>query len=361
MKFMNIKRLLAVGLLCSFLLPLTASAQVSFKRTEKEDRFQYEINAGETVTQEIYVLNLRDEPINVEVYATDGTLTSNGAFTVQSKNEDQRALGKWIEFMDDTIMELEGMEERLVEFTIAVPETVTPGVYGGGLSVTPVVVRSDEESSGAGAIVSTRVVQPLYVEVPGEKISQYSWDSYAYTGGKEHNFNFRFQNNGNTIIKIKGEVIITDLLGNSFRVPIREVTLLQDSEASAKAEWKEKPFVGFYTAKANLTFSELDIRQNDFVQINNETRELRFNVIPWTFILILLALILALIGFYINRKGAHDRYLKKCRKYTVKEGDTIKSLASQYNIGWQKLAKLNKIEAPYELNKGQVILVPPKK
>lgn len=357
---MNRKKLLTIGILCALLLPLTASAHVSFKRTEKEDKFQFKIDAGETITHEIYLLNIQDEPIDVEVYSTDGTITSNGAFSVLSRNENQTALGTWINFTDDTTLHLEGKEERLIPFTISVPEGTTPGVYGGGLSASP-IVATQEMTSGAGAIVSTRVVQPIYVEVPGTKVSKYDWGTFTYTGGRENNFNFSFKNEGNTIIKVNGDIEIRDTMGNVSTIPMSEITLLQGGEAKSKAEWKTTSFIGFYNATANLTFSELDVSQNDFITIKTETRELSFSIIPWTYVFLLLALILGLIAFYISKKGAQKRFLKKCVKYTVAEGETIKSVATSHNIDWEKLAKINNIKAPYELTKGQVILVPPKK
>jgi LysM repeat protein len=44
--------------------------------------------------------------------------------------------------------------------------------------------------------------------------------------------------------------------------------------------------------------------------------------------------------------------------YTIKKGDTLFSIAQQYNIEWTTLATLNNLKPPFDLKHGQTIKVP---
>jgi len=50
--------------------------------------------------------------------------------------------------------------------------------------------------------------------------------------------------------------------------------------------------------------------------------------------------------------------LHSTQKYTVKEGDTLYSIADALNLDWKELASLNNIESPYDLTIGQELKLP---
>lgn len=352
---MNRKKLAILFL--ALMLPLTAAAQVSFKR-DKGDRLNFEISPGTSYTHSINVVNLKEEPIDVELYATDGTQTNTGGFTVRSQSDEQANIGLWTTF-EETLLHLEGKSERAVKFTITVPVDVTPGVYGGGLSISP--VNTARGGGATGAIVSTRVVAPVFVTVPGEKITRFNWSDFSHSFNKKHLFKFSFENTGNTVIQIKGKLTLQDLLGNVTEIPMNDMTLLRGDKVSPEISWNERPWWGFYTAKAELTFHELNMQLNAFEEFDAQTKELTFNVIPWPIILGILILIALIIVLEVWRRASFKKLLKKCVKYQVKEGDSLNSIASAHGIGWKKLAKINNIEPPYDLKKGGSLLVPPKK
>ena len=49
---------------------------------------------------------------------------------------------------------------------------------------------------------------------------------------------------------------------------------------------------------------------------------------------------------------------KPGRQYTVEQGDTISTIASQNGIAFADLAKYNNIPYPYNLTPGQIIVIP---
>ncbi|MFA5009653.1 MAG: LysM peptidoglycan-binding domain-containing protein [Patescibacteria group bacterium] len=50
--------------------------------------------------------------------------------------------------------------------------------------------------------------------------------------------------------------------------------------------------------------------------------------------------------------------LKSDQKYTVKEGDTLYSVANALELNWKDLATLNEIQPPYDLEVGQELKLP---
>lgn len=85
-------------------------------------------------------------------------------------------------------------------------------------------------------------------------------------------------------------------------------------------------------------------------------------MLPWKEVAIGFGIILLiLIGYLIwekNRKKKNGKI--EWAEHVVTEKENIDNLARKSNLTWEELAKKNKIEAPYILNPGQIILVPQK-
>jgi len=72
-------------------------------------------------------------------------------------------------------------------------------------------------------------------------------------------------------------------------------------------------------------------------------------------------LALALLAGYLPQPAlaASNAATSTCNtKYTVKSGDTLSSIASQYKINWLDLANANDLKSPYTIYIGQVLCVP---
>jgi ABC-type sugar transport system permease subunit len=355
---MNFKKLSIILLFLITFIPCIASAQVSFRREDYE-KLNFEIDPGSKLTKEIRVINIKEDPIDAYIYATDGTQTTTGSFTVLPKTSEQINIGNWVKFEKDQV-HLEGMEQKYVKYTIDIPSNITPGVYGGGLAVQPMSPKTNQQSTGA--IVSTRVVTPIFIKIPGEKHTQYNWKDFSYKfDKKKHKFFFEIENKGNTIVQTKGSIELKDLFGNITEIPINDMTMLQGDTVNSEICWYSSPIFGIYTAKATISFSELDIQLNTFKEFDVQSKELTFYIIPWTLIFVILILIVLVILGIILKRSSHKKFIKKCVKYEVQEGDTLKSISAANNISWKKLAKINKLKEPYEITKGQNLLVPPQK
>ena len=354
---MHMKRLLSLAIVTLLAIPFIANAQVSIQPLQN-DRLIFSLAAGETISHDFNLVNINNEPIDVAIYAADGALTSAGGFTVQPRNSKQLFVGSWIK-TDQEIYHLGPKEKKTITFKITIPGDVTPGDYGGGLTAEPVLV--DTALQGSGGKVSTRVAIPVYITVAGQKITKYSWDNFSHDFSNRHTFSFTLKNEGNTQLRASGEITLEDTFGNKYNVPMGDISLSQNSSNSNKIQWNETPYFGFFKATANITFYELDAKAHDFKEIGHLSKTVSFNVIPWPTIIVILVALLALVGGLSAKKISFNKLVRSCKSIEVKDGDTFASIAKEHDVSWELLAKINKLEAPYTINKGQKILVPPKK
>jgi hypothetical protein len=353
----GMKPAILIGLIFAVLVPQIASGQVSFKRDFK-DKLMFEMSAGKSISHSINVVNDSTGPLDVSLSATDGVITSTGAFTTTSRYEKQDYVGTWITFPEPAL-HLDAKEEKKVTFIIRVADDATPGEYAGGLSVEPASLTTTLKETGA--ITSTRVVVPVYIKVKGIKVTDYALDSFTHQDENGHSFTFALSNNGNTLLKAQGEIEIRSITGKTYSVPIGDINLLKNSKQVSTTNWDQKPFWGIFTATAKIKMLELDLGTNSYVEIGQLEKTVDFSVIPWTILVLALVLLILIAPIVVIRKMRRKSFLGKCVPYQVVEGETLMSIARKNRLDWRKLAKINNLKAPYELSKGQKIMLLPKK
>ena len=341
-----------------FTVPIIANAQISLRKSD-DVNYRFTLEPGKTLNSNIHLINKSGDNISVELYATDGTQTNTGSFTVKSRYAEQKYVGNWLTF-ETPLVDLAPNETKIIEFSITLPQTVTPGTYGGGISASP--ARPETASSGmAGAVVASRVVTPLYITIPGEKSTSYEWKEFSHVAEGRHSFIFNIENSGNTIIQAKGSIIISDTIGRETEIPLGIITILQNEKNRAAISWNKKPFAGAFRATANITFYELNPATQEFEIIGEHSKSVSFNVIPWNIIIIGLLLIFALLAIILEKRHLRKKFLARCGKYTVKPGDSLKKIAAASGTTWEKLAEINNINPPYDIEAGGKLLIPPKK
>ena len=388
-------KFLTLGLILSLSVSMGSTALAGFDllaSTTKVYELHYTDNPGDTVKDFVIIKNIGNEPITLKMYAADGMLTRQGTFTVTSDKDKQRAVGLWTE-LAEKIITVEGESEKKVSFTIKVPDKLTPGSYAGGI-VASTIEKDRSGQKGSGVSVISRAVLPVYVTIPGKIVHKFDWQEFTHNANSSgtHNFNMKFKNIGNTVIIFQTSVEIygqpdgidekevrrsqtqeesldytkedlkrltNQVLDNTMST--YEISLFQDQDVSIPLTWKKQPLFGEYTAKATTTYWELNLTTGVKSNPKAIMKEIKFNVTPlWLILLIagiILLMILAVTGKFLLR-----HYQKKhAEKYIVQENDTLTNIAEKENINWKKIAKLNKLHPPYELKKGQTILVPKSK
>lgn len=361
----NTKKILSLCLLLMSIFPYTGNAQFSITTVDKKsNEVNYEIAPGETIIGKAVIRSYTDKEIDIGLYGADGTQTDRGAFTLAQPYLKQSNVGLWIN-LPKTSITIDPKKTTEFEYSITVPGNATPGTYGGGIAATnsPNKNAANSTSGGASIVSSTRMLFPIFITVPGEKIVKYSWDEFTYgTESNNHIFYLKIKNEGNTTIAAEGKIEINGWpYFETKTLYFNKITLFGKDEVLVPINWNDQPLLGFFDSKATLTFYEHNAKTGEEVLLETINKTTTFSVIPWLIIgVILLFIALALlvkVGLYLQEKNL----IKSCTKYTIKDGDTLQGLAEKTSCSWEKIAKINGLKPPYTLKKGNDILLPQKK
>lgn len=339
----------------------TASAQYAVYNS-KDQKNAFSAKAGDTINSSVTIQSASSQKITLKIYAVDGTKTDAGSFAALTSDKEQKTIGKWTT-IDTTNLTLEPKAEQVIKYTIKIPADIPPGVYTGAIAVENAEGQSGAVGQGqTGAIIKTRVILPVYIEVPGKKIYDIKLKNFTHElRNNNHAFVLNIQNDGNVATTTKISLKVENWDGTTDEIPERSLMLYKGESANFPIFWDKKPYLGFYTVKAKLSYFEKDIFTGQENAINSEVKELSFSVVPWFHISIVVFVLLILIALLLYKYIRLCNAKKKSVPYTVKEGDTITGISQKNGLNWKLLAKLNKLKAPYTLSVGQKLLLPTKK
>ncbi len=382
----------AFGLIASLFVSAVPVTQAGFgiqATNGSAYQLDYQANPGDTIQDNVLVSNSSPDPATVKLYGADGVLSRQGTFTVTTLDVKQKGIGVWTTISPDTIT-IPGNTRQEVQFDITLPGQVTPGSYSGGIVISSV----PNPSAGKGTSVNlvARSVLPVYVTVPGEVTSKFNWQNFGHSSDVKNSqfFDLKFTNDGNTTIIFQTKVEIygqpdgidQSLIDQSITqqqaaaistkeeqqklqdmatantLTTNDITLFQGQNIDIPLTWDKKPLYGQYTAKATTTYWDLNI--NTGIKSNPKvmTKEVTFTIIPWWLIWIVSGVILlAIILLVVKLIYGHSQKVHST-KYVVAEGESITSIAAKQGVNWKKIVHLNKLHPPYELKKGQTLLMP---
>lgn len=213
--------------------------------------FEFTGNQGEVFENYLKVYNpSSDNGIGVKMTVEDIAPSGEQGFVVVEPAETESySLARWIKTEPEDF-DLKPGEEKLVKFTITIPENAEPGGHYG------TVVAGIKVSSGpgiTGAAIVQRVGALVLLTVPGEmkeilEVKEFSAPGYSEYGPIP--FTVKFENTGTVHIKPSALVSITDWRGKKIAVldfPSRNVlpTAVRKFDASFTKKWL---FGGKYTA-----------------------------------------------------------------------------------------------------------------
>jgi LysM repeat protein len=345
------------------ILPAYPDPEVKFSNAW----FIYKLGAGQTKEDAVRVINNKKETVVVKLYAVDATTTSDGAFALLPEESPRQDVGAWVKLAANEV-EIPPNSEKLVPFTISVPENADVGDHAGGI-VMQEIEGAGKTIAGTGVKIVTRVGVRIYLTIPGEvkkdfEITRFDWRTEAKREpnflkdlldlNKKTVFTIGLKNKGNVKISPKGKVELYNIFG-------RKVGDTGESEIGVifpKGENKESvitlnqaPFLGRYKAKLSVNFLEEGAGTGE--------KELVIWVFPYRIVIILAFLLVLFILTRLIFQYFREASKEKMPVYTVKEGETLGNLASVFSVHWKKLAKVNEIKKPFEIKAGQKLFVPP--
>jgi hypothetical protein len=297
--------------------------------------------------------------------------------------------------MSATEVVLPPRSNKEVPFSIRVPGGMAPGGYDGCI----VVEEADGRAGNQGGIqIRFRTGLRVSVTVPGTIISKLRDAGFLVRSQKAPGerrgkifLQSRQKNEGNVPVNANLIVETSSILGTGkkqmetrFTVPKGEIT-----------DWNfevEPPFWGgFYKAKRSITYNELTQDIDDtkiagdpsgsllaaslFGDLSAEaapfgqkkvikTSNLYYFVPPSMVALFAESSIFSLLlfaGFLFWLSWQRRKWVERSWvPYEISAREDIRVIAEKHNVSWKILARENRLKAPYSLEPGQKLIVPPK-
>lgn len=343
---------------------------------ENQSWFSYEKKSGESIDDVATVKNLSDKPVKAHVYAVDATSNDSGSFILKLENENRTGIGLWTKLNTGETITIPPQQSVDFPFHIDVPNNLEPGQYFGGLVLEEVADAPQTVNVAAASengqricctniLVKTRIGLRIYLTIPGTINDRLEWSNFkTIQKSKNTSFQFDIRNTGNVALEPVAMIEIFDLTGKQvdrFEKSLGES--LPNTYITPSVSWENQPLGGQFKAVGKLTYR---IKSQAFDQQLHGSAELgsktvNFTVMPWKILfLVLLGAMAGTIAFAYHRKNRRQLKLN-WEPYEVRADDNIMKIAESRKVDWKKLARVNKISAPYLLNPGEKIRVPKNK
>ncbi len=314
----------ALGLVAATVVPTAASAAeepgapavrwavTPADESGSDDRFsiQHALDAGESVTDFISVQNLGVEEAAFSLSAADGFTTRSGRFDMLASDKESVDAGTWVEIADEVT--IAGGDSSVVPFTITVPEQAEPGDHPAGVAAS--VITTQSSGDGASLGVESRVGVKLITRVKGELTPalEVSGVEATYHGTwnplspGEVTATFELTNAGNTRLTVAGiasagtgEIAFPadgDPVGDLLPGDTREVTVAIDGT------WPT-----FYAPGELVVTPAAEAMDGTTPEADAVTVDLGAWAMPWSQLLVLLALALIIAALTWNRRRGRRR------------------------------------------------------
>lgn len=209
-------------------------------------RFEVSGSPGEVITREILLIN--EEETGSYFYSSFANFDSQGDSGAPAFMTPTEGLGTWINTELDSVY-LEPGQQRIVKFTITIPQNAEPGGHFGvifwGTSPT-------DEEGGSGLTVGSQTGILVLLSVKGEVREEAGLLNFNTVGNKFFHqtlpvdFEYRFRNDGGDRIKPTGTLTIR----NTFFLPTEKLdsnpvegNVLPNSTRKINVKWQnfERP------------------------------------------------------------------------------------------------------------------------
>lgn len=239
-------------------------------------RNELNLDPGTSAEGEVMVINETDEDFMAEPVVQVFTKNSETGAPIYPNQEDLEIedVRSWIDISDEPVS-VPAKGQTPVSYTVSVPADATAGGRYATIAYQPV-----KPDSGAVA-VTVRAASLLYINVQGDLILDGEVTRFGLPeqlmGDKPFVFDVTFQNNGNTHLKPKGWIEITDLdsgrkltdIGGYVDPETQELMMkdalpvnqgpggnvLPGSLRTYQATWEKGLAVGHYRADLNLEYT----------------------------------------------------------------------------------------------------------
>lgn len=283
--------------------------------------FVYSLKAGESKEDALKIINDSYDYVNLRIYAVDATTTSGGDFNLNEESAEKKNVASWLD-IPVTEVTMEPQQDKLVPFTITIPENTISGDYLGGLIIEPL-------NNETGKRLAVRI----YETVPGPVIKKLTISSLREQLFKDDEatnwqrllglnkrlvFFSNLKNDGNAVLEPTATLTIKNIFGGEvakLKPVFNSVFPYQTNEYPIN--WGRVPFLGRYKAELKIEYDS---------KLPTVSQSIIFWTIPylalaWLVIVIILLVIIRLLVIF-------RRETKKPKKEKAKKEKPAKKKKS---------------------------------
>jgi hypothetical protein len=334
--------------------------------------FIYQLKPGQSATDGVKVLNNTNQKQTITLEAVDSELASGGNFTCKQATEKKTDVGSWIQ-LRSTDVTVPPTSSKVVPFAITVPNSgnIDVGEHDGCITIQAASQTASQETKN-GVLLSFRSAIRVVVTIPGKIVKKLDIASVTVSPTKNDKYEVMptFQNSGNVSLDTGLKVSLVSIFGAaSNTVDEGNAPILPRTKATSSYELKHPFWGGLYRARVEASYNsnpntQLGIDKNADLVTKTKDSAL-FLVAPAPLAGLIEGAILAVVigaAVIFTRKHLHRKHVKRHWVVrTVEEGETLEKFAEAHHVSWKKIAKVNKLKAPYVLRKGQKLKLPPEK
>lgn len=342
-----------------------ANPQASNPRTQSI--FVYELKASQSTNDGVKVFNNTDSTRTITIGAVDSVLSSGGAFACAQAADQQTGVGSWITLSATTITLPAGVS-RVVPFTIAVPNNADVGEHDGCITIQDASATTNVNNK-SGVVLGFRSAMRVVVTIPGKIIKKLTLKSVTVQKTPDGNYLVMPEatNDGNVSLDTTVSATLEPIFAVSGGKAGGTYPVLPHSTASWNLEIKHPFWGGWYHAHTVVSYNSKPTAlpgEEQGAQKSEALNSAVFFAAPALGAVLIELLILLAVGVPVWRYVLKRRDISQIRKhwqeYVVQDKDTVISVAKEHHISWKKLVRVNSLKAPYTLEKGKKLRVPPK-
>lgn len=329
--------------------------------------FVYELNPGQSKRDAVKVFNNTDSQRTILLDAVDSVLSSGGAFACAQSAEEKTDVGAWTTLSKTRIV-LPAGGSATVPFTVTVPEDVAVGEHDGCITIQD--KTNTQRKANNGVVLGFRSGIRMAVAIPGDIVKKLEIDSLEVQARKKQFYTVvpTVSNKGNVSLDTDVTVNFETLFGTKVGETLTSTyPILQRSTASWNLQLERPFWGGWYRAHTTVSYNSSPTAGIGVSEGTVKKKELSSAIFfaPPTLAaalieLMIVAAIAAIITAYIRQQQDIKHIRAHWEDYTAKKEDTLVSIAKDRHVSWRKLARVNKVKAPYTIEKGKKLKVPPK-
>ncbi|AKM84836.1 TPA: hypothetical protein DHW58_00015 [Patescibacteria group bacterium] len=329
--------------------------------------FIYEVNPGDVLEDDVWVLNTSDKPLKISIDAVDAMSLGGGGFGLLDRFQPNPNLGDWVT-LEARELEVAPKSKTKVHFKITVPADPEVGDHIGGLVVMKMDSAPDAVSKSGGATVNirTRVGARIYLTVLGDIHRGWKILGKSFFGrGDKMVLRFKVANSGNVRARFQGDVRIYGLFGLYDKWPDLDVGEIWPGKTNLQEiVWpgKPRPIFGPYLMIATIKDTYTPILETSTIPPAPKPVTVWAITFFIPYLQSLILLFLVFIVWFIIQLRRWRRMVRLARTevvaYKLKKGDHLMDIAAKYDINWKFLAQLNDIKPPYSLHGLTTVYVP---